>query len=129
HRDEGGALVPDELVARPRGLGLDAAAAERRPEIEQMVPHDRAAAGVHERIERVDAARIVVVEPGREDPQPAQLTPMLVREDVVGIVRARAVVAEPPHGFPRQRLARQYAVAAVLRPRGLLEERLELPRL
>ncbi len=113
HRDERRPRFPEELVAGARALRLRRAAAERRSEVEQVMADDRAAAGADERVEAVDAARVVVVQPGAEDEQPAQLAAMLVREDVVRVVRPRAVVAERSHGLALERLAGQDPVAAV----------------
>jgi hypothetical protein len=62
------------------------------------VPHAHSAFCVRLRrdlgVERVEAARIHVLQPGGEHPQAAQLAPMLVRDRVVGIVRPRAVLLE-----------------------------------
>ena len=68
--------------------GEHRAAAHDRPEVEHVVPDPGLAVGALEHVEAVQAARVVVVQPGGEDAVGAQLAPVLVREDVVGIVRA-----------------------------------------
>ena len=126
------------LVAGARLLRVDAGAAERRAEVDQVVPDDAAPVSVDERVERVDAARVVVVEPRREHAQAAQLAAVLVRVDVVRIVGPRAVVAERPdrpagaapcsrsRGTCRRRCGRaasSSAIDVVLGERALLARR------
>jgi hypothetical protein len=66
--------------------GARAAAAHDRPEVEHVVADEFAALRPFEHVERVDPARVVVVQPGRKHAIGAQLTTMLVQVDVVGIV-------------------------------------------
>jgi len=47
-------------------------------------------------IQRIDAARIVMVEPGREYSQPSQLSAILMGENIVGVVTASPVIFEVP---------------------------------
>ena len=70
--------------------------------------------------------RVVVVQPRAEREQAAQLAPVLVREDVVGIVRARAVVAERADRLSLERLAGERAIAAVGPTRRPLQQQLEI---
>ena len=91
-----------------------------------MVPYDAPALVLDEGVERVDAARVVVIQPGREHAQAAKLPPVLVIVDVVRVVRPRAVIAERAERCARQRLARHHAVRAVGVAGGLREDRLEV---
>ena len=92
-----------------RGLcACDAAAAERRTEVDQVMADDL------RRPSRSTSVSSVLMlresswfSQAAEDAQPAQLAAVLVREDVVRIVRPRAVVAERPDRLARERLARQ----------------------
>ena len=71
--------------------------------------NDAAAVLGDEHVERVAGLHVDEVRPRAEDLQRAQLAAMLVRDDVVGIVGARAVIAEPaerPPGQPRARRRR-----------------------
>ena len=45
-------------------------------------------------VQGVDRARVIVRQPGGKDPVAAQLAAVLVRMNIVGIVRARAVILE-----------------------------------
>ena len=62
-----------------------------------------------------------MVQPGAEDPRPAQLAPVLVRHDVVRIVGAGAVVAEVAERPARGEAAGQRPIAAVGLTRGTVE--------
>ena len=88
------APLEDVLVAGAGPLRRVGAAAHDRAEVEHVVLHPPLAVGRLEHVEAVQAARVVVVQPRREDAVAAQLAPVLVREDVVRIVGTLAVVAE-----------------------------------
>ncbi len=126
HRDERRAGFPDVLVARAGFLGRRASAAERGGEVDQVVPDDAPALVLDEGVERVDAPRVVVIQPGREHAQAAKLPPVLVIVDVVRVVRPRAVVAERAERRAGQRLARHDAVRAVGVAGGLREDRIQV---
>ena len=81
--------------------------AERRADVLQVVLDDRAAVLGHERVERVRRLEIGEVRPGAEDAQRAQLAAVLVRDEVVGIVGARAVVEEAARGSCRESAGRR----------------------
>ncbi len=89
HRDERRPRLPEELVA---GAACSAPAACRcRASSRSRAGDGGRSSGCRRRTSvsrRVDAARIVVVEPRAEGEQTAQLAPVLVRKDVVRIVRA-----------------------------------------
>ena len=68
---------------------------------------------VIERRQRVDALRIDVIEPRRKHEVAAQLAAMLVRDDVVGIVGARAVKLDAADRAARRGLAEDDAIRAV----------------
>ena len=126
HRDQRRPRLPHELVAGAAALRPDAAAAERRAEIEQVVADDLPVARGDDAVERVRAADLVVIQPGGEDRQAAQLAAVFVRDDVVGIVGARAVVAERSERPARDVAAGEHAVAAVGLPRRALENLVEV---
>ena len=72
-------------------------------------------------IHRVLLASVEVVEPRSQEPAAAELAPIVVRNDVVGIVGARAGVAERTNqvaGEPRRRLHSHEAAAV----RGLAQD-------
>ena len=76
-----------------------------------------ALAVVHdERVERVASLCVYAIDPRREHAHAAELTTILVRNDVVGVVRARPVVEEFTDGFALERLARQRTVTPVGAP-------------
>jgi hypothetical protein len=60
------------------------------------------AAFLHEDVDVVDGPRIVVVQPGVDDMQPAVIPAMLVGDDIVRIVGARSEIAGRPNRFPGQ---------------------------
>ena len=97
-------------------LGVDGPAPEDRPEIEHVVLDERAVAALDEHVEAVHAARIVVIQPRAEDAGRAQLATVLVRDDVVRIVGARAVVAEVAERLPLREPARKHPILAVRLP-------------
>ena len=67
----------------------------------------------HDAVVRVRAPHLVVIQPGGEDRQAAQLAAVFVRDDVVGIVGARAVITERPERPAGDVAAGEHAVAAV----------------
>ena len=112
-----GAPLQDVLVAGPRHLRDGAAAAHDRPEVEHVVHDALAAVGAVQHVQRVDAARVVVVQPRGEDAVGPQLAAVFVRVNVVGVVGARAVVLEVAHRTPVGKATQRRAVLAVGQPR------------
>ena len=90
-------------------------------EVLQIVPDVVAAVVLDVGIDAVDRPGIVVIQPGGEDTQPAQLAPPLVRIDIVRIVAARAGVAILADDLARHVTAGERANRAVLRSRRVLE--------
>src|SRR6185295_8159419 len=72
-------------------------------------------------IDAVDRTRIVVIQPGGEDAQPAQFAPPLVRIDVVRVVASRPGVAILTDDLAWDVAAGQRANRSVRRPRRVLE--------
>ena len=108
-------------------LRVDGAAAENRAEVEHVVLHPRAAVGRLDHVEAVDAARVVVVEPGGEHPRPPQFATVLVSDDVVGIVGPGAVIAEVSDRTARRETADEHAIVAVRQARGAIEHEVQIP--
>ena len=90
------------------------------------MPDDAAAVFGHHRVERVAGLHVHEVGPCAEHLERTQLAPVLVRHDVVGIVRARAVVAEAANRAPRQAARRDGAIAAVRAPVRPREDGVEI---
>lgn len=88
----------EQIIACPIVGGLDAAAPQRRSEIEQIVADVGPAVLLDQRVERVDCLRVNVVEPGGSYAVAAKLAPMLVRDDVVCFTSAsrRRKLLRPP---------------------------------
>ncbi len=105
------------VVRRP-----DAAAAERGPEVDQVVPHERAAVFRDQHVERVDGLGVHVVQPRREHAVAAQLAPIFVRDEVVRVVGARADEANAADRLALERLARDDSVRSVGLAIGALEQ-------
>jgi hypothetical protein len=97
-------------------------------EIEQVVTDDRPAPVAHQRVERVAAAPLIVIEPRGKDRESAQLATVLVRKDVVRIVRTRAGVTELAERGAGQLLAGDDPVAAVGVAGGLFQDRIDVSR-
>src|SRR5204863_9716949 len=77
------------LFTRPVVRRADAAAAERRAEIHQVVPHVGMTVLGDERVERIDRLRVHVIQPRREHAVAAELAAILVCDQVVWIVWTR----------------------------------------
>ena len=107
-------------------LGVDGAAAEDGSEVEHVVLDPGAPVGRLEHVEAVDAARVVVIQPGAEDPRSAQLAPVLVRDEIVRVVRAPAVVAEVAERRAGREAADEHTVASVLEAGGAVEDVVEI---
>ena len=75
----------------------------------------------YERVERVAGLHVGEVRPRAEHAQRPQLAAVLVRDDVVGIVGAGALVAEAAEDLARQQPRRGGAVGAVGVPVRALE--------
>lgn len=101
------------LEPLPFLAGSDRSAAEHRAEVEQVATDVAATAFVHQHVERVDALGVDVVEPRGEHSIGAQLASMLVIDDVVRVVFAGRIEADPAHRLPRRGLAENHAVGAV----------------
>ena len=86
--------VEPVLIAQVRELGLDATAAECGAEVQQEVANVAPSLVFDPDILRVVCPRVIVIEPGGEHPQAAQLSTVLVRDHVVRVVAPRAVVPE-----------------------------------
>ena len=82
-------LPPFVVVVRTVGAG-----SERGPDVLQVVPDHAAAVLGHDGVERVARLHVHQIGPGAKHLQGAQLAAVLVRDDVVGVVRTGAVVAE-----------------------------------
>ena len=83
-RQEGLIAFPGEL--RPASI----TAAEGPGKVDEVVADLRDAIDGCQDVVGVDRARAAVVEPGREDEQPAEVAPVLVGHGVVGVVSPRA---------------------------------------
>ena len=86
---------------------------ERRADILEVMTNETASVRRDQRVERVAGLHVHEVRPGAKHLQRAELAPMFVRNDVIRIVRARAVVAEPSERAARYRPCCNGAVAAV----------------
>ena len=67
---------------------------ERRADILKVMTNETASVRRDQRVERVAGLHVHQVRPRAEHLQRAKLAPVLVRNDVIRIVRARAVVAK-----------------------------------
>ena len=76
----------------------------------------------HERVERVARLEVGQIGPRAEHAQGAELAPVLVRHDVVRIVRPRPLVAEVAEDLARQQPAGDDAIRAVRLARDVLRE-------
>ena len=99
----------------PMALGVDGAAAEDGSEVEHVVLDPGAPVGGLEHVEAVDAARVIVIQPGAEDARPTQLAPVLVWHEIVRVVRAPAVIAEVAERRSGREAAHEHTVAPVRR--------------
>jgi hypothetical protein len=81
---------------------------------------------LHVHVERVDLARIVVVHPGTEDAVRAKLTSMLVLNDVVQVILARAEEGEGSDRLALQQPARDGSQGAIRVARHLVEDDLHI---
>ena len=79
-----------------------------------------------QRVQGVFRLRVDMIQPGGKHAQAAQLSPMLVRHDVIGIVRARPFVLERAHGDAFECATRQDAIGAVGPACRLLEHPIEI---
>ena len=79
-----------------------------------------------ERVDRVRRLQVGEIGPGAEDAQRAQLAPMLVRHEIVRIVRACAGVQVAAENLARDQAPRNDAVGAVLVARHSLEYDVEI---
>ena len=115
--DGGGGHLIDVFVPHPARLPTDSPRSERTVEIEEIVHEVTAPFGialaVNERIERIARSEVDVVEPRRDDPQPAQIAALLVRDGVVGIVAPLSRHSEPSLHDPGKPPARHRANLAV----------------
>jgi hypothetical protein len=82
--------------------------------------------GLHVRVEAVDRAGVVVVQPRREDPQAPELAPPLMGEDVVRVVRAGPVVAILSDDLSRDETARDDSHRPIGLSRRILEPVLDV---
>src|SRR4029450_2957459 len=90
---------PEIFVTFPILVRRGPAAAERRSEVEHVVSDGGLAAVHDERVERVASLCVYAIDPRRSHAHAAELTTILVRHDVVGVVRARPIVEEFTNGF------------------------------
>src|SRR5690606_24229347 len=102
------ATLESILVPAPVLLRLLVATAENRVEVVHEVLDVPAAVLADENVLRVAAARVVVIEPGREHTRASQFATVLVREDVVRIVGPRAVVPEAADDLGTRGIAAQH---------------------
>ena len=77
------------------------------------MPHEDARAHAHERVQRVLALGVHMIQPGGKHAERPQLTPMFVRDEVVRIVGPRAGIFERADPLPLDSEARQSAIRAV----------------
>ena len=108
-------LPPLVVIVRAVGAG-----SERGSDVLQVVPHDAATVLGDHGVERVPRLHVRQIGPGAEHLQGPQLAPVLVRDDVVGVVRAGAVVAERTDRTPGHAARGHGAirpVRAAMRPR------------
>ncbi len=100
----------------PRNLVPVPFAAERVARVEVVMTDDAGRRvddlGVlcHPHVHRVLLAGIEVVQPGGDEPCSAKLAPVFVRDHVVGVVGAGALVAERPEKVPGQPRAGLHAI-------------------
>src|SRR6185369_12054178 len=87
--------------------------AERRAHVLQVVLHDHAAVLGQYRVERVRGLEVRQVSPCTEDTERAQIAAMLMRHDVVRIVRTCALEQISADNLPREQTASDNAVRAV----------------
>ena len=81
---------------------------------------------VDDHVERIDGARVIVIEPGRENAEATQFPAILVGKDIVWIIRARAEVLEGPDGTTGEKLARNSAVCSVCAARYPRQQSVEV---
>ena len=127
HAGEGDAGLPKVLIAGAGLLLADAAAAQDRAEVDEVMADELAAVFLDQHVDGVDGARVVVVEPGRHHPEAAQLAAVLMGEDIVRVVGTGAVIAERPQVLARQDLAGHGPVAAVRGPGHFIEQLVDVP--
>ncbi|MBI3049056.1 MAG: hypothetical protein HYY76_12185 [Acidobacteria bacterium] len=120
------AALQQVLMARARTVGKPGRAPEDRPEVEHVVANERASGRGHKHVEGIYRARIVVVQPRRKHAIGAQFPPVLVRVDIIRIVRPCAVVLEVPEALTFDEAARRHAIPAIPQARTLLENRIEI---
>src|SRR5262249_20381609 len=84
-----------------------------RAEILQVVAYILEAVFFDQRVERIDGARVVVVEPGTENIVAAQLATMLMRNRVIRIIVANSIKAKSPDVLARQLQAGNCSMTSV----------------
>src|SRR3989442_11622679 len=77
---------------------LDAGAPESGTKIDEVMPDDSVRSDCDHRVQGVLGLGVDMIQPGGEHTQTAQLTPMFVRHDVIGIVGPRPVVPKGANG-------------------------------
>src|SRR5688572_5415258 len=90
------AIVDDVLMALLQAVGAQRVGPQRRTKIEEIMTKERTPVLLHVASERVSRFQIFVVHPGAQHAQTAQFAAMLVRDTIVGIVRARTLPFKIP---------------------------------
>src|SRR5437773_5944991 len=80
----------------------------------------------YQRVEGIDTARVVVVQPCTEHPQPAQFPAVLMRKNIIGVVGASPVVAVSAHWSSFDELAGNGAIPLILSLKGLNENFIDI---
>ena len=86
---------------------------ERRPDVLKIVPDDTFSVFLDHRVECVAGFHVCEIRPCAENLERSQLPPMLVRDDVIRIIRTRSEILEAAEDFSRQKLARNRAVRTI----------------
>src|SRR4030095_10594752 len=105
--------LPHVLVSSPGLLREIRRASQRGTKIKQVVANKLASVLGDQSVEGIDAARVIMIQPGAENPQSAQLTSMFMRNDVVRIIRADTVVSILPEKSPWNKLAGHGSILAI----------------
>src|SRR4030095_751281 len=105
--------LPHVLVSSPGLLREIRRASQRGTKIKQVVANKLASVLGDQSVEGIDAARVIMIQPGAENPQSAQLTSMFMRNDVVRIIRANTVVSILPEKSPWNKLAGHGSILAI----------------
>src|SRR5262245_16236653 len=95
-------------------LRKDGPAAEDGPEVEHIVLDPPFSVGRLQHVQTIDAARVVVIEPGGKNARCSKLATMLVQHEIVRVVGPPAVVPEVAERLSGGEATDEHAITPVL---------------